>query len=260
MPEEIIASPEVSDVSPSVDAGAVETAPVEGSAPSADTVETPATPTIDDKVMQQKSFAARLSQEKAKLEEAYKPHQQLSSQLEGIARRAGFSSAAEYTAALEESIRAHEAEQEAAKLGVDQETYQQHFQPTKEKLSAAEQRIAQLEQADLQRAVKAEYEGLLTTYPDFKALEQQIFDLVAVRPIKLEEAYKLVSFDNKIAQAKAEGEAAAVRALQSNADSSTGPVGGDAPSQTFDFTKLSPTERESYYRKALNGELKNGLR
>lgn len=245
-------APEV-PVTPSVEAGAG--APAEGIAPAA----APAEPAAPD-VTQQESFAARLKEERQKLEADYTPHKTRSTEIERIAKQAGFSNAEEYIQALDADVRQRAAADAAQRLGVDEETYQTHFQPVHEELQTTKDRLQQLEQADLQRKVLADYERLKGNpdqYPDFVTLQDQVFDLAEKRLMPLEDAYKLVSFDSRVAKAKADGQAAAVKAIQDNANSSTGAVGGDAPSQVFDFTKLSREEREVYYEKAKRGELKS---
>jgi len=244
------AAPDV-PVTPSVEAGAE--APAEGIAPAAAPEGAPAAPDVT----QQESFATRLKEERSKIEADYTPHKTRSTQIEQIAKAAGFQDAETYLAALDAHVQRQAAADAAQRLGVDEETYNQFFKPVHEELNTTKQELQQLRQADLNRQVKADYDRLSSQYPDFVGLQDQVFDLAEKRRMPLEDAYKLVAFDSRIEAAKTEGQAAAVQAIKANAGAATGPVGGDAPNQTFDFTKLTREQRSQYYEKAKRGELKS---
>lgn len=255
-------APDVS-AAPSVAAGGQSEPPGTGNAPApAPTAGAPAGSSAPGTgapdVSQQESFAARLKEERSKIEADYTPYKTTASQLERIAKDAGFKDTAEYLTALDNHVREQVAAEEAKRLGVDQETYNQFFAPVHSELQQTKTQLQQLQQADIRRQIQADYESLKKEYgQEFESVQEKVFDLAEQRRLPLADAFKLVSFDSKVAAAKLEGQAAAVAAIRQNAESSTGSVGGDAPNQTFDFTKLSPAEREKYYEKAKRGELKS---
>ncbi|WP_127580178.1 hypothetical protein [Paenibacillus koleovorans] len=246
-----------SSAPPSVAAGA-ET-PGAGTAPApAPTSGTTPAPAASPDVTQQESFAARLKEERTKLEADYAPHKATATRLEKIAKNAGFKNTTEYLAALDSHVTATLAEAEAERLGVDQETYNKFFAPVHSELESTKSQLQKLQQAEIHRQIKADYEGLKQQYgADFESIQDKVFDLAEQRGLPLVDAFKLLSFDTRVSSAKLEGQAAAVAAIKQNAQSSTGAAGGDAPDQRFDFTKLTPDQRQAYYEKAKRGELKS---
>lgn len=235
----------------SVAAGAE--APVVGSAPAAAPVDGGTVPDVS----QQESFATRLREATGKIEERYKPIQGHYSNLEKVAKLAGFEDPGEYLSALEAHAKQQHDAAEAQRLQVDPETYRQYFAPLKEDLNQSKQQLAQLQQSELQRTVKAEFDRLRSAHPDFESVQDKVLDLASERGYPLEEAYKLIVFDERVNAAKQAGQQEAIQKLQANAAASPGAVGGDAPDQSFDFTKLSKDERQKYYERAKRGELKS---
>ncbi|MEF2243973.1 hypothetical protein [Paenibacillus sp. IITD108] len=182
----------------SVETGAE--SPADGSAPAA------ASSGSSVDVTQQESFATRLKQEREKLEQQYQPAKQHASRVEQIAKAAGFPSVEEYLDAVDAQLKEREAAEAAERMQVDQETYNKFFAPVHEKLTNAEKELQRLQQADLERQIRADYERLSTQYPDFKDHEDTIWALATERRLPLEDAYKLVSYDSRIAAAKQEAE------------------------------------------------------
>lgn len=241
-------------VPPSVAAGGNEP-PASGNAPAAGTA--PAGEPAQPDVAQQASFASRLKEERGKIETEFQPYRERATQIESIAKAAGFPTAEAYLQALDKSVRDQRAAEEAKRLGVDPETYKQFFAPVHEQLTQTQTELQTLRQAEVVRQVQADDQRLNSTYPDYNELRDQVFQVAEQRVLPLEDAYKLVSWEARQEKARLEGQNAAVAAMSANAATSTGPVGGDAPSQAFDFTKLSPEQRQQYYEKAKRGELKS---
>ncbi|MFX3633725.1 MAG: hypothetical protein ACE3L7_25570 [Candidatus Pristimantibacillus sp.] len=241
--------------SPSVAAGAEASAT--GNAPAVDTTQGNETVTATPDVSQQESFASRLKEERSKIEGQYKPIQTAYTQLEQVARIAGFNDVGQYLNALDQHAKEQHAAAEANRLGVDEETYKQFFAPVHDELSQTKQELQRLQQSDLERQVRADYDRLKSQYSDFESVQDKVFAIAEQRVLPLEDAYKLAVFEERVTAAKQEGQAAAIQAMKANANSATGSVGGDAPNQDFDFTKLSPDERAKYYERAKRGELKS---
>lgn len=176
---------------PSVEAG-VET-PADGSAPAASS-EGEGTQQPD--VTQQKSFADRLKESTSKIEEQYKPFKQHSEQLQGIASSLGFQSVDDYLAAVNAQLKERQAAEEAQRLGVTPETYNQFFAPVKDDLSATKQELQQLRQAEFERKVQAERDSLAAQYSDFVGIEDQVWQLATEKRYTLTDAYKLLTYDS----------------------------------------------------------------
>lgn len=185
---------------PSVEAG-VET-PADGSAPAA----SPAEGTQQPDVTQQKSFADRLKESTSKIEEQYKPYKQHSEQLQGIASSLGFQSVDDYLAAVNAQLKERQAAEEAQRLGVTPETYNQFFAPVKDDLSATKQELQRLQKAELQRMVQAERDSLAAQFPDFVGIEDQVWQVATDRRLPLTDAYKLITYDTRIAAIRQETE------------------------------------------------------
>lgn len=157
-------------------------------------------------VTQQESFAKRLKEEKEILEQQYQPHKQVYSKAEQIAKAAGFATVDDYFAAVDAQLAQQAAEQEAQRLQMDVDAYNQHIAPVQNELTQAKQELARLQQTDLERQIKADYDRLSAQYPDFKDHEEAVWALATERRLPLEDAYKLVSYDSRIAATKLETE------------------------------------------------------
>lgn len=178
--------------------------PAEGIAPAAASGSEGGEGTPD--VTQQESFATRLKQEREKIEQEYQPHRQRADRVEQIAKAAGFANVDDYFAAVDNQLKERQAAEEAQRLGLDPETYNQFFAPVRDELSQTKQELAKLQQADLERQIRADYDRLKSQYPDFAEVENQVWELATERRLPLEDAFKLVSYDARIAAVKQETE------------------------------------------------------
>lgn len=208
-------------------------------------------------VTSQESFAARLRESREQIEQQYAPYRQHVTKVEQIAKGLGFGSVEEYLAAAETQLQERQAAEEAQRLGVDQETYNQFFAPVHSELQQTKAELVQLRQAELQRQIRSDIEDLRREHPDFDQLQDKVFELAGQRGLPIKDAYKLAAYDAHVNAAKLAGQQEALTKLSNNAQSATGAVGGDAPDQQFDFRKLSPDQRREYYEKAKRGELKS---
>ncbi|GKU76848.1 hypothetical protein [Paenibacillus sp. L3-i20] len=196
------------DIGASSDLGDSETSSVETDVETSDTGIDPESVTEENTpdVSQQASFASRLKQESEKIEQQYQPHKQRSERFEQLAKAEGFSNVDDYFDDLDRQAKERKAEEEAYRLGLDPETYNQHFAPVKNELSQTKQELARLQQSDIERQIKADYERLSAQYPDFKDHEDAVWAMATERRLPLEDAYKLVSYDSRIAAARQETE------------------------------------------------------
>lgn len=161
-------------------------------------------------IRDEKDFASAFRQREEKLqskyEQEYAPYKQHSSKLDTLAKQLGFSSADEYLQAAEEQARERQAAEEAQRLGMDMSAYNEHLAPLKDRLSKYEQELQQLRQSDIERQVRADYDRLRATHPDFEAVAPDVFKLASERGYSLDDAYKLVTYDSRLAATKQETE------------------------------------------------------
>jgi hypothetical protein len=234
--------------SQSVDAGAAEGAPAAGIAPAADP--TLAEPAVSD----QASFAARLREERAKIDAQYADHKAAAAQIEQLAKAAGFKSGSEYLTALDAHVRQQKAEAEAQRLGVDQAAYKEYFEPVQSELAQTKQQLQQLRQAESLRQVQADYDRLKAAYPDFATLEDQVFDLAQKRGLRLEDAYKLAAFDSRIAAVKQETEQQVLANITGRDNKQVLPGSDKGSSVTLDPEKMSFKDIEEISQRVQRGE------
>ncbi len=218
--------------------------PADGSAPAA----------APEDVTQQESFAARLKQEREKIEQQYQPAKQHASRVEQIAKAAGFPSVEEYLDAVDAQLKEREAAEAAERMQVDQETYNQFFAPVNAELQQTKAELDRLRQSDLERQIKADYDRLSNQYPDFKQHEDAIWQLATERRLPLEDAYKLVSYDSRIAAAKLETEQQ-VLANVTGRDSKQVLSAGDKGNTTkLDPSTMSLKDIEAISKRVQQGE------
>lgn len=244
---DIGAASAASSESQSVDAGAAEGTPAAGTAPAAD-------PTQQQDVTGQASFAKRLQEERTKITGEYEPYKATASQVEQIAKAAGFKSAGEYLAALDAHVRQQQADAEAQRLGVDPAAYKEYFEPVQSELAQTKQQLQQLRQAESLRQVQADYDRLKATYPDFMTLEDQVFDLAQKRGLRLEDAYKLAAFDSRIAAVKQETEQQVLANITGRDSKQVLPGSDKGSSVTLDPDKMSFKDIEEISQRVQRGE------
>lgn len=238
--------------SSSVETGAPEGTPAAGIAPAADPAADPAGTGED--VTAQASFAKRLQEERGKIATEYEPYKAAASQVEQIAKAAGFKTGAEYLAALDAHVRQQAAEAEAQRIGVDQAAYKEYFEPVQSELAQTKQQLQRLQQADALRQVQADYDRLKAAYPDFATLEDQVFDLAQKRNLRLEDAYKLAAFDSRIAAVKQETEQQVLANITGRDNKQVLPGSDKGGSVTLDPEKMSLADIEAISQRVQRGE------
>jgi|GEM_PF-3564877 len=202
----------------------------------------------------EKGFAnalkAREEQIRTKLEQEYgskaKDAEKFQSALERTAKLYGFGTTDEYLAALEQAEQDRQIQEQASRLGVDEEVIRNHLQPLNQKLSEYEKQMQELKEAEMIRKVESDLQQLSTQYPDFDKYKVQVLDLAAQRGYSLEDAYKLASYDDRMNNLKLETQRETLKNLQQNADSSTGSLGADSPDVATGYMAMSPAERKAF--------------
>lgn len=174
-----------------------------------DTGNAPVSDQQQDDVTKQASFAARLREKEQAIEQKYASFKQTYEQAEQIAKAAGFDSVEAYFDAVNAELEQRRIEQEAQRLGINPETYNQYFAPVHQELNQTKQQLEQLKAAEFNRQVEFEYNRLSTKYPDFKDHEAEIFKLATelkLPPNRLEDAYRLATYESRLAATKLETE------------------------------------------------------
>lgn len=166
--------------------------------------------------------------------------------LDRTAKYYGFDNHDDYMTALEQAEQDRQIQEEAAKLGVDEEVIRNHLQPLNQKLSEYEQQLATIKEQEQLRAIEADIQRLSSQYSDFGKYQQQVFDLAGTRGYSLEDAYKIASYEDRQSAAALQARQETIRSIQQNADTSTGSLGADAPEQAGSFMSMSPAERKAF--------------
>jgi hypothetical protein len=209
-------------------------------------------------IKDEKDFAsalkAREEQIRAKLEQEYTPYKAHASSVERIAKEAGFATVDDYLKAVDDQLRARKAEEEAKRMQVDPETYNQFFAPVHSELQQTKQQLQQLQQAALERQIRAEYDRLKGQYPDFESVQDAVFDLAGKRNLPLEDAYKLVSYDSRIAAAKQEAEQQVLANVTGRDAKQVLPGSDKGSGVTFDPANMSLKDIEEISRRVQRGE------
>lgn len=205
----------------------------------------------------EKGFAsalkAREEQIRAKLEQEYgakaKDAERYQQMLDRTARYYGFDNHEEYMAALEQAEMDKRIQEEAEKLGVDEEVIRNHLQPLNQKVTEYERQLNELKEAEALRQVEnqlASMEKDSEKFPDFAKYKNDVINIAASRGYTLEDAYKIATYEDRVLSAKMQAQQEVVRNLQQNADSSIGSLGADSPEQTSGYGAMSPTERRAF--------------
>lgn len=123
---------------------------------------------------------------------------QQSGYLDKLAQLSGYQTQDELFNAIQEMEEQQRIQQETQRLGIDENTYREHFQPVNQKMQQMEQQLQEFQRKETQRQVEAEVEGLRSKYEDFSDHEEQVFDFAIQNNVSLENAYKLLTYESRI--------------------------------------------------------------
>ncbi len=174
--------------------------------------------------------------------------------LNRIARYAGYSSHDEMIKAIEEAEKQQQIQQEAQRLGINEDAYKQHFEPVNSKVSALEQELESLRAKERNREVETELNTLKEKYSDFAEYEEKVFNVAIEKGYTLEDAYKIATYDDRLAKIAREKEQE-VLAKVTGRDERQVLASNDQPNNTkFDPNSMSLEEIEALSRRARSGE------
>lgn len=163
--------------------------------------------------------------------------------LERTAKVYGFPDVDSYLKALDQYEREQEIRAEAEKLGVDESVIIEHLAPLKQKLTEYEQEMQTIREREAQLRIEQEVNRLKSTYPDFEQYQLEALQLVIDKGYAMEDAYKLVSYQDKLANISRQIEAETIRKIQGNAASTPGALGSEGTEHKTGFASLSREEQ-----------------
>lgn len=178
--------------------------------------------------------------------------------LDRIAHFYGYPDHESYMSAIEEAEMNKRIQEEADKLGVDEDVIRNHLQPLNQKLTQYEKELQSIREQEAIRKVESQIstmESDTVNYPDFGKHKQAVIQFAADRGYSLEDAYKIVTYDSRVQSATLQAQQDAVRKLQQNADSSTGSLGADAPEHAGGYMSMSPAERKAFRDKVMSEQI-----
>lgn len=173
--------------------------------------------------------------------------------LERTAKVYGFGDVDSYLAALDKYEREQEIRAEAEKLGVDESVIIEHLAPLKQKLTEYEQQMQSVKEKEAQLRLEQEVNRLKTTYPDFEQYQLDALQLVIDKGYGIEDAYKLVSYQDKLTNISKQTEAETIRKLQNNAQTTPGALGAEGAEHKTGFASLSKEEQRRYIEEVKAG-------
>lgn len=184
-----------------------------------------------------------------KLQERSTQLEQQAKSLERVAKAYGFPDVDSYMTALDEYERQQEIEQEARRLGVEPDVvarFREELNPLKDKLSQYEQQMQSVREQEATLKVEREVTDLKAKYPDFDQYKDRAFDLAINSGYRLEDAYKLASYEDKMANTAKQTESETIRKLQQNASTTPGALGAEGAEHKTGFAAMSREDQRKF--------------
>lgn len=112
--------------------------------------------------------------------------------LQEIASITGYQSVEELLSAAEEAKRQQAIQQEAQRMGIDEESYQRYYQPVQDELSTVKQELEALRTENIRRQIDAEL-ATLEKNPEFPKYEVEMYSMAEKYGMTLTEAFEFAS-------------------------------------------------------------------
>ncbi len=109
-----------------------------------------------------------------------------------MAQLSGYASVDEMVQAMNELEQQQQIQLEAQRMGVDEETYNQYFQPVQQELTTLKSQVEEFQMKEIQRQIDSELNELKQN-PDFAQHEQAMFDIANQYGMTLKDAYEFAS-------------------------------------------------------------------
>ncbi|MEK8206765.1 hypothetical protein NST41_14325 [Paenibacillus sp. FSL L8-0696] len=196
------------------------------------------------------AITAEVSRREAQLQKKYETqYGGYQKNLERVAKAYGFQDVDSYMTALDEYEQQQQIEQEARRLGVDTDVivrFREELNPIKSELNQYKQEMQTVREEKATLAVERELADLKTRFPDFDQYKDRAFELAINDGYKLEDAYKLASYEDKIANTAKQTEAETIRKLQANAASTPGALGSEGAEHKTGFSTMSKADQRKF--------------
>ncbi|MNT67298.1 hypothetical protein D3C72_2054280 [compost metagenome] len=95
-------------------------------------------------------------------------------------------------------------------------------------------------------AVQQQLADLKGKYPDFDTYADRAIELTINSGYRLEDAYKLASYEDKLSKATQQAETDTIRRLQNNAVSTPGALGAEGAEHKTGFASLSKADQRKF--------------
>ncbi|WP_057766699.1 hypothetical protein [Cytobacillus praedii] len=118
--------------------------------------------------------------------------------LDRVAKISGYQNTDELFQAIEQAEEQERIQRESQKFGVDESVYRQHFEPVNNELQQMRTELENLQKEKRHNEIDAEVKGLRSKYEDFTQYEEQVFQTAIQKGYSLEDAYKLVTYEDRI--------------------------------------------------------------
>lgn len=239
-----------------VQAAAEQTQEIDGTVGSPDAGQQSEQPEV---VKDEKDFAKALSAREAqiqkKLQQEYeeKMKSYRDPATERMMKLYGYDDYDTFIRDVEKAEQDREVQRRAQEMGVDEDFIRQTLLPLDEKTRTLEQELQTLREQEQARQFEARVTELKGIYPDFEANQEAIFDFAVKKRMELEDAYKLMTFDQKLQSARADAQRETIQNLQRNAAGSVGALGADAPSHDGSYSSMSPAEKKAFRERVKAG-------
>lgn len=174
--------------------------------------------------------------------------------LEKRARQEGFDDVQAYLKAIDEYEQQQQIQAEASKYGVPEDFIRAELQPLKSELEQLRQEREKYQQNDVVRQIDSEIATLSQKYDDFAGMKDEVMDFAIERGYKLEDAYRLMTYESKIEQAALKKEQETL-ARVTGRDAKQVLPSKDSPNNVqFDPANMTFDEIAAVSRRVQNGE------
>lgn len=174
--------------------------------------------------------------------------------LDRLAKVSGYTTSDEMISALEELERQEQIEQASHQLGITPEQYEKYFQPVNSELQSVKDELEGFRKQEFTRNVMAQVEDLKGKYGDFEQYEEQVFDLAINKGYDIEDAYKLLSYDNRINSVKTQAQQEAIQKLKENQSSTPGSLSIGQVDHVTSYSQMSSEDKAKLRERVLRGE------
>lgn len=189
-----------------------------------------------------------------KVQQQLEQTKQQAAYLDKLASMSGYSDTQEFLKAVEQAEQQRHMEQEAQKMGVDPNTYQQYFQPVNQRLQAYESELQTLRNQEMTRQIEAKVSQLEQKYPDFNQYANDAFNMAISRGYDLEHAYILASHEAKLSQVSKQKEQEVLARVNGRNEKQV-LSSKDKPNDTkFDPSSMSLKDVEELSQRVARGE------